>query len=188
MCGAAVAAHEDVDRGVAALGPGVDRDVRFGQHRDPRYAAARGELRAGAGAAASRRPPRPRAGARARSRRRRRGIGVPEIDDQMAAGVAQTVALDEVIVGQDSCALARPGFPPGLRPGLRHPSRWFRRPPQFGQGVPCHRSPPQTSSAPERLERSDMSFYHAFARASCQFLAQAQSGPEAIRAPGTTVR
>src|SRR3989344_3042068 len=37
-------AQEDVERCVAALGPGVDADMTFGQPRDAAYAAARREL------------------------------------------------------------------------------------------------------------------------------------------------
>jgi len=37
-------AHEDVERGVAVLGPAVDRDVRFGENRNPRDTSVRGEV------------------------------------------------------------------------------------------------------------------------------------------------
>ena len=38
------AAHEDVERGIAVLGPAVNRDVRFGENRDTRYTPVRGEV------------------------------------------------------------------------------------------------------------------------------------------------
>ena len=37
-------AHEDVERGVAVLGPAMDRDVRFGENRDTRHTPVRGEM------------------------------------------------------------------------------------------------------------------------------------------------
>jgi hypothetical protein len=32
-----LAAHEDIERGVAVFGPAMDRDMRLGENRDPRY-------------------------------------------------------------------------------------------------------------------------------------------------------
>ena len=37
-------AHEDVERGVAVLGPAMDRDVRFGENRDTRNTPVWGEM------------------------------------------------------------------------------------------------------------------------------------------------
>src|SRR5665213_474964 len=40
LAGLGIAAHEHVERGIAFLGPGVDRDMAFSQHRHARDAAA----------------------------------------------------------------------------------------------------------------------------------------------------
>lgn len=42
--GIAVAAHEEVERGIPVLWPGMDADVRLGKDRDTRYAADFGEV------------------------------------------------------------------------------------------------------------------------------------------------
>ena len=98
LAGFSIAAHEHVERGIALFRPGVDRDMAFGQHRDAGNAAAVFELvqvdmKQG------------------RARRRHRvnqggfdaltvvqALGFPQINDHMAAGIDQAVAVDEMIL------------------------------------------------------------------------------------------
>ena len=39
-----LAAHEHIERGIAVFGPAMDRDMRLGEHRHPRYAPIRREV------------------------------------------------------------------------------------------------------------------------------------------------
>jgi hypothetical protein len=70
-------------------------------------------------------------------------LAVPQIDDQMAAGVAQTVALDEAIAARDRLARL------DLHLGSDAVRRRFGVHPNLGKRVVRHRSPPQTSNKRE---------------------------------------
>ena len=103
--GIAGAAHENVDGRVSPFRPGVDADMGFGDHRDPGDAALIAET------------VEVKVEQRGVARRDRsfqgglhhlgiiEALGAPEVDEQMGAGVAETVFFDEIVVA----------FPLGLR-------------------------------------------------------------------------
>jgi hypothetical protein len=39
-----LAAHEDIEGGIAVFGPAVNRDMRFGEHRHARHSTVRREV------------------------------------------------------------------------------------------------------------------------------------------------
>ena len=91
------AAHEDVDRRIGALRPGVDRDVALGQHRDAGDPAILGKLvevhvKQGRPALLDR-----AAEGHLDHLRVVEMFRLPEVENEMAAGVAQAVAFDEVV-------------------------------------------------------------------------------------------
>ena len=90
-------AHEDIDGREVALGPRVDADVGLRQHDDAGHAAAFTELmhmRVQNGCAGR---------TRGLAKRRfhpcgvRKVAGAPEIEQQMAASVAEAIFVDEII-------------------------------------------------------------------------------------------
>ena len=97
----AAAAHEDVDRRIAALGPGVDRDMRLGEHRHARDAAAIAEVMKEE--VEQRRPAILDGVAQGRVDRRDavERIRVPQLDEQMGAGVFEAVFSNEIVRCRD---------------------------------------------------------------------------------------
>ena len=92
-----VAAHEDIERGIAGLGPAVDADVAFRQHRHPGNAAVRREVM--------------QVDMQQRCTRHLNAafqrlfdvleivkpLGAEQVDDEMGAGVAMSISFDEVV-------------------------------------------------------------------------------------------
>jgi hypothetical protein len=106
------AAHEDVERRVTRLWPGVDRDVALRQHRDPGHAARLKMVQVNVQER--------RAGSFNAAPQRRLDMidiiepfGAVQIDDQMHASAVNTIANGEVV-------LARKILPAFCRRGSRH--------------------------------------------------------------------